>query len=852
MGAKSEIKVTCTDQVLKVTEAPVLASGGLNEVSVVFTFCEKWKGFAKTAFFYNDPEKIYYAVLDENDTCTVPWEVYKEEGIFYFGVFGEKDTTRRTSAIVRYKSKAGFVAVDMLPSDPTPEVYDQIIAMLGDMRESQAGFITVAEKAIEDANTAAKNAQTATSAANTAAENANTATNNANKAAQSANTAASNANTEAGKAKQATDNANTATTNANNAASAARAATEETNTARDSLMETASEAFEAIKGIVQDGEDAPPIVCSANGKVITVNDSAERMLRGLTLCGKTEQIKTTGKQLLNNGEIGNTKTSSGITFKANADGSVTVNGTATAECYWIIDDGNPINYQGTPLIASVGGSVDGLGIVVGYHRADGSVCNSIVQVSKVPDTFEFPAEAATTRTFLYVSIGKTINNVTIYPMIRPASVTDDAYEPYTGGKASPCPDYPQELVSAGGSGSITAKVCGKNLWDNAKATIMHQNCITRTETGFQFVRGDYTGGGCVHFKIPLVKGQTITASFDYTGADTWWYLYADRPYGKSLMNGIGKITYTALKDYPDATFTIIWNTNTADSTLSNVQVEVGNAKTDYESYKTAQTIDVPTINGLPGIPVDDGWISDEIDLGRGVYVQRVKRLELNGSESWLTANTIKGVNILYLQPNYPLAAAEAGLCTHFPYDHAKAYGGQEGYIGAEAANVTGKSRIWVSTTMTAAEFKAFLAENPVTLLYPMAEPVETALDADLLAEFAKLHSYKLHTTVSNDAGAEMELEYVADTKTYVNNHGGNGGSSEPGADGFSPIAKVEQTTDGAKITITDKTGTTTATLKNGKDGKTPVKGQDYDTPEDRAEIVNSVLSELPKWTGGSY
>ena len=33
-----------------------------------------------------------------------------------------------------------------------------------------------------------------------------------------------------------------------------------------------------------------------------------------------------------------------------------------------------------------------------------------------------------------------------------------------------------------------------------------------------------------------------------------------------------------------------------------------------------------------------------------------------------------------------------------------------------------------------------------------------------------------------------------------------------------PSAKVVQTSDGAKITITDKSGTTTATITNGKDG----------------------------------
>lgn len=38
----------------------------------------------------------------------------------------------------------------------------------------------------------------------------------------------------------------------------------------------------------------------------------------------------------------------------------------------------------------------------------------------------------------------------------------------------------------------------------------------------------------------------------------------------------------------------------------------------------------------------------------------------------------------------------------------------------------------------------------------------------------------------------------------------------------------------------------------GADGKTPVKGTDYWTVADKAEIVNDTLAALPKWTGGSY
>ena len=53
-----------------------------------------------------------------------------------------------------------------------------------------------------------------------------------------------------------------------------------------------------------------------------------------------------------------------------------------------------------------------------------------------------------------------------------------------------------------------------------------------------------------------------------------------------------------------------------------------------------------------------------------------------------------------------------------------------------------------------------------------------------------------------------------------------GEPGENGADGYSPTASVEQSTDGAKITITDKSGTTEAVVKNGKDGTNGRDGAD--------------------------
>lgn len=433
---KTEIKVSCIDQVLKITDAPIVASGGLSEVRVVFDFCDKWKGFAKTATFYRDIENVYYSVLDENNTCVVPWEVCYESGTFFFGVFGEKENTRRTSVTVRYKVKDGAITAEMTPSDPTPEVYDQIMAMLADMRESQAGFISVAEKAIADANTATQNAQTATANANQATVDANTASTRAYQAAENANASANNANAEAGNAMQATAKANEATTNANKATSDARAATEETNTARENIQQIASEVLSSLSNAVF----ATPIECSASGEVVTVNDASNQLLRGLSIYGMTVQngmptpespvplesvgasgainVTVSGKNLIPNTLV--TQTINGVTFTVNEDGSVTANGTATdtTNIYWYnvpISTGKEYRLSGCP--AGGGQSVTYMLYAHGYGADEGS-------------SLRFTATANSVNIMLRIYSGVNVSNITFYPMLRLVSIKDSTYEPY--------------------------------------------------------------------------------------------------------------------------------------------------------------------------------------------------------------------------------------------------------------------------------------------------------------------------------------------------------------------------------------------------------------------------------------
>ena len=115
------------------------------------------------------------------------------------------------------------------------------------------------------------------------------------------------------------------------------------------------------------------------------------------------------------------------------------------------------------------------------------------------------------------------------------------------------------------------------------------------------------------------------------------------------------------------------------------------------------------------------------------------------------------------------------------------------------------------------------------------------------------------------------IQYSTDNgNTWVNliaeadlkgDKGDKGDPGIPGKDGHSPVVtatKSGKTTtisvDGTAIaTVEDGTdgapGVAGAPGKNGTDGRTPVKGTDYWTASDKAEIVAEVTAALPKYGG---
>lgn len=103
----SVINVKCVDQELTITNAPKISAGGVNTDYLKCTFCSMWDGFTKYAIFFKNEFLAYRVPLDSDGQCLIPNIVLAEAGTMRFGVFGTKDSARRTSVVLEYQILEG-------------------------------------------------------------------------------------------------------------------------------------------------------------------------------------------------------------------------------------------------------------------------------------------------------------------------------------------------------------------------------------------------------------------------------------------------------------------------------------------------------------------------------------------------------------------------------------------------------------------------------------------------------------------------------------------------------------------------------------------------------------------------
>ena len=349
------------------------------------------------------------------------------------------------------------------------------------------------------------------------------------------------------------------------------------------------------------------------------------------------------------------------------------------------------------------------------------------------------------------------------------------YEPYTGGKPSPSPSYPQEIENAGMDGEIGVTVTGTNLLPFE---------VGQKGNGFEvFADGVQVdvdrktdiyavGQNNVNVESGYDEFALMTAGkyYIYSGTqDVYLYVVVWRK-GKNVVLGYSVGTNAAQIETMDGDkFRIFLRTAAAfKGKVKAMITRTPMNATSYEPYKPVQKLIVPTPNGLPGIPVSSGgnytdekgqqWVADEIDLANGEMVQRIGKTVVDGKKVKFVASS----NSIYW--NLPLRTSP-GIIDGISYILSM-YFSHETFSGNNTYGFA-----WTTPAImkpyfdTPEELNAFCVQknsegNPLTIYYRLETPIRTPLPPETIAAYKKLHTYSPTTTVINDAGAGMSVGYA--------------------------------------------------------------------------------------------
>ena len=204
------------------------------------------------------------------------------------------------------------------------------------------------------------------------------------------------------------------------------------------------------------------------------------------------------------------------------------------------------------------------------------------------------------------------------------------------------------------------------------------------------------------------------------------------------------------------------NTSFTDTTtvINNIQLELNDVKTDFIEHEE-QLITFPLAQGqkmYKGVCL----ASD------GIHHKRTQ-VEFDGTENW-------GViyeNIFWMEFSDTKLFTSA-IMTHFKY----AKKSLTELLDNEFTTSAGQGyAFWIKKEgMTLEEFKSYLAQQkqagtPLVVEYELAEETVEAYTEEQQEAYNQLQNAKTYKTVTNvfTENAEIEMEYIADTKTYIDN-----------------------------------------------------------------------------------
>ena len=319
---------------------------------------------------------------------------------------------------------------------------------------------------------------------------------------------------------------------------------------------------------------------------------------------------------------------------------------------------------------------------------------------------------------------------------------------------TPTPDNPVPIVSAGDGGSVAVKVTGKNWMPPNLITGNFVECSVKKNTQITVVfKGDIVSQG----------GNIL---FIGENNEQMWFGIDKGSVRKDIVlkANATKFQYL-LEDMASENVCMAWNASSPD----------------YEPYRE-QLLTLPTPNGLPGIPVASGgnypdqngqqWICDEVDLERGVKVQRVKSVDISSLDKsfWVFRNDIDA-NVSATR--YSNKAAIIDFRASAP--------AMSNILPAGVGNDVNTFRL-VATPLYLYQFNLdsskfptveswveYLEANTVLIIYAPATPIETPLTPAEIAAYKAITAYAPDTVVQASDGAGIKLDYQRDVNLVVKN-----------------------------------------------------------------------------------
>lgn len=207
---------------------------------------------------------------------------------------------------------------------------------------------------------------------------------------------------------------------------------------------------------------------SVSGNPVVLEDCGKAPLQGLTVYGKSTQVTTTGAQLFVSKK--SQESNVGMTLTQKDDGGWHLEGTCTADNSRNIRLLEPTEYftlpSGDYTLSFTGAIPDSVTLNIA----------KVANVHKQNEQWTYLGGINKNKRNLAISLDGTEEALSMY-VIFPTQValsfdfyvmlnagdTVLPWEPYTGGKSSPSPEYPQEIVSA--LGNLTVR--GKNIYDSS-------------------------------------------------------------------------------------------------------------------------------------------------------------------------------------------------------------------------------------------------------------------------------------------------------------------------------------------------------------------------------------------------